>query len=432
MPSFPAALRSRKTSLVALGVPLVTAVVLVDCTRSSSGTSRVTGGAGARPGEGAPEAPLDGGARPLDVTSTEADETADEVPTIPAVQLLGRFDTRDTLGPRCAWPGCRIIARFEGTSVSARLKELDEPWMEGAPSEWDVALDGALLPKLVMSRGERDYVLATDLAPGAHEVELYKRTEAQNGVTQFLGYDFGDGTLLPPPARRRRRIEVISDSSAAGFGVEGVGQGPDCPGPDWGAEWQNFHKSLSVLLADALDAELAGTAYSGKGIAQNISTDDTETMPILFPRALPNDPSSTWDFGSFIPDVVVIMMGGNDFALGQPVDRGPATLEEFTDAYEAFTVTLRDRYANAQLFLVTSPSVSDAEPAGRNTRTNVLAGIGEVVARRKRAGDAKVHAVEPPVAPRSELTGCNGHGSPEFHRRVANDLAPVIRATMRW
>ena len=33
---------------------------------------------------------------------------------------MGRFDTADPAGPKCSWPGCRIIARFEGTRVSVR------------------------------------------------------------------------------------------------------------------------------------------------------------------------------------------------------------------------------------------------------------------------------------------------------------------------
>lgn len=350
----------------------------------------------------------------------------------PRVDFIGRFDTRDPAGPRCAWPGCRIVARFEGTSVSARLSEITQSWMAGGPSEWDVAIDGQWKPKLVMAAGPKDYVLATGLPTGVHTVELYKRSEAQNGATQFLGYDFGDGKLLAPPVRKARRLEIIGDSQPAAFGVEGVGQGPMCPGLNYAAQWQNFRRSFGARLGEGLDAEVYGTVYSGKGMFKNIWHPDTVTMPMLFPRALPTDASSTWDFSAWVPDVVVIMIGGNDFAVGQPVDEGAATLAEFTDAYDAFVVGVRGRYAAAHVFLVTSPSVSDEQPADRYSRTNVMAGIEGVRARRNGAGDAKVYAVTPPPALPSELTGCEGHGSPEFHQRVANDLAPIIRSKTGW
>jgi lysophospholipase L1-like esterase len=350
----------------------------------------------------------------------------------PRIDFIGRFDTRDPAGPICGWPGCRIVARFEGTSLSVRLKEVTEDWMAGGPSEWDLTIDGELHPKIVMAEGSKEYVLATGLSRGIHVVELYKRSEAQNGATRFLGYDLGDGKLLAPPGRLVRKIEIIGDSSATGFGVEGVGHGPKCPGLNYAAKWQNFHESFGARLGVALSAEVYGTAYSGKGIVKNIWRPDKDTMPVIFPRALPTDPQSTWDFSTYVPNVVVIMIGGNDFAIGQPTDDGPANLAEFADGYHAFVATIRQKYPDGHLFLVTSPSVTDTQPPERRARSNVSAGIAEVVARRTKAGDTRVFAVAPPIAAPSELTGCEGHGSPELHQRIADDLAPIIREETGW
>ncbi len=378
-----------------------------------------------------PGATRDGG------SPTSATNTADNPPEPsgpPRIDFVGRFDTRDAAGPKCAWPGCRVVARFKGTSVSARLSEITEDWMKGGPSEWDVSIDGKLLPKIVTrsNEGPIDYPIASGLDDDVHVVELYKRSEAQNGTTQFLGYDFAGGELLAPPTRKVRKIEIIGDSQPAAFGVEGVGQGPTCPGLEWAARWENFRKSFGAKLGEALNAEVFGTVYSGKGMAKNIWHPDPFTMPMLYPRALPTDPNSLWDYAAYVPDAIVIMMGGNDFAIGQPVDEGPATLAQFTDAYDGFVVTLREKYPAAHIFLATSPSVSDEMPPGRSSRTNVMAGIDAVIQRRSAAGDRHVYSVTPPVAAESELTGCNGHGSPEFHQRVANDLAPIVRAKTGW
>lgn len=419
-------MRHRSSSLA-----LVLAL-LVAC-RSEGGSPRESAGDKLDATEHAPPAAAE--ANPPAVTNVSGDGGGRPLLTYPPptpngapeVQLIGRFDYRDAAAPECAWPGCRAIARFSGTQVSVKLEERSAAWMEGAPSHWDVAIDGVLQPKLVLSPGVHDYVLATGLPHGDHVVELYKRTEAQNGTTKFRGYDFAGGMLLAPPARRTRRIEVIGDSGIAGFGIEG--EGADCPGPDWGSQWQNFRAAMGEQLGGALDAEVQGTVYSGKGMAKNIWHPDTDTMPRLFPRALPNDPSSTWDFSRYVPDVVVIMIGGNDFAIGQPVDEGPATLAEFTEAYDAFVVKLRAVYPAAYVFLAVSPSVSDAEPAGRSSRTNVLAGVEDVVARR---ADARVSSVVPPIAQPSELTACNGHGNAAYHRRLAADVAAAVRAKTGW
>ncbi|MBX3198610.1 MAG: hypothetical protein KF894_10790 [Labilithrix sp.] len=377
-----------------------------------------------------PGATRDGGTGGRDAASTAPPDPEPSGP--PRVDFVGRFDTRDPSAPTCGWPGCRIVARFEGTRVTARLEEITESWMSGGPSEWDVTIDGALRPKLVMQAGSHEYVLATDLAPGEHVVELYKRSEAQTGSTRFLGYDFAGGELLAPPGRHLRKLEIIGDSQPAAFGVEGVGHGPMCPGLNYAARWQNFHRSFGARLGVDLKAEVQGTVYSGKGMVKNIWRPDKDTMPVLFPRAVPTIAGSAWDFTAYVPDVVVIMIGGNDFAIGQPEDDGPPTLAQFTDAYDAFVRTVRQHYPDAHVFLATSPSVSDAEPPERHSRTNVMTGIASVVARRNDAGDARVYAATPPIAHASELTGCEGHGSPEFHERVAHDLTPLIREKTGW
>lgn len=89
-------------------------------------------------------------------------------------------------------------------------------------------------------------------------------------------------------------------------------------------------------------------------------------------------------------------------------------------------------YSVAHLLLVTSSSSSDAEPAGRQSRTNVTKGVETVVARRSAAGDAKVYSAAPPVVQKFELTACDGHGSPALHQRVANHLAAVLRSMLAW
>ncbi len=129
------------------------------------------------------------------------------------------------------------------------------------------------------------------------------------------------------------------------------------------------------------------------------------------------------------------MMGGNDFAEGQPdEDNGgePATPEEFTAGYESFVRALRESYPKAHLFLTTSPSTSDDRPEGRDTRTNISKTTAAISAARASAGDTKVHAFAPTVARKEELTACNGHGTPGFHARVAAELATIVKQKLGW
>ena len=260
----------------------------------------------------------------------------------PAVQRIGRFDDRDKGGPKAGWPGVRIIANFDGTEVSARLSE---EIGNAGPSEWDVAIDDQWRPQsIVLDAGPHDYALATNLPRGKHKVELYKRTEGQNGVTQFLGYDFHGGTLLPPPVRLQRKLEIVGDSDVSGLGYRGALTGTCLPGPSWAASLEDFRQAWGQRLATSLDAELNATVFSGKGFYFNIWRPDTETIGILYPRSNPVDASSVFDATEFTPDAVVIALGGNDYNMGLPEDTGPAPLDGLTQKIRELTTTVRTRY----------------------------------------------------------------------------------------
>lgn len=373
-------------------------------------------------------------ASPVDAAADA--EAADAGP--PAVQLIGRF-ADDPAGPIAAWPGTRILARFEvptgdagSGTISVKLREIEASWMlDGAPSEWDVTIDGVLATTHIVttSNTTADFPLATGLAPGVHEVELYKRSEAQDGATQFLGFDLGGATLLAPPARKTRRIEIVGDSAAAGFGILGDG---GCPGSEWAARYEDFHLSFGAIAGGLLDAEVMGTVYSGKGMAKNIYRPDTDTMPLIYPLASPTDATTAWDFGASPLDAIVIVIGGNDFAIGQGSNEPSATLDEFTAAYDGFVTFARAKNPATHIFMVTSPSVSDDDPPGHLTRTNVGRGIASVLARHSSLGDTRLYALEPTSATADLLTACDGHGSPEWHRLLANDVAAAVKAKTGW
>ena len=319
----------------------------------------------------------------------------------PGPGFVGRFDMRNPEAPEAAWPGTQIIVRFEGTDVAVNLDEIFDGDDEG-PSEWDVVIDGRIDKKLVLETGEHDYELAKGLEAGIHVVELYKRSEAQNGVTRFLGFDLNGGRLLAPPDRPQRRIEVIGDSEGAGYGIEGVGMGPDCPGAGGGAKYQNFHRSFPANLGRMLAADVHGTVFSGKGFAQNYWRPDKVTLGKIYPLANPMDPESRYDLESWVPDVVVIVAGDNDFAIGEPEDDGPVSFDEFKSAYAALVATVRNAYPRAHIFLVLPPSVNDDAYKGRKTRTNIKRAITAIAAdRRHRATSAATRWTHPSRPPRS-------------------------------
>ncbi|HRH00802.1 MAG TPA: SGNH/GDSL hydrolase family protein, partial [Polyangiaceae bacterium] len=354
-----------------------------------------------------------------------ADAADSAVPPAPAVRFVGRWDTRSAVGPRAAYPASRVMARFDGTEVSVTMN--NTTGFSGGPARYDVFIDGVLDPtQLVTVTGVATYPLASGLAPGVHSVELLKRTEGNLGVTTFMGFNFGAGTLLSPPPTPARRIEVIADSTIDGYGVEGMG--PSCPTAEQVIASHSPRLGVAGLVGNELGADTIMVAYSGKGLYQNGYLPDTATMGVLYPRTLPDDATSAWDFTRFVPDVVIVSLGGTDYDASNP----PAPLAGFTTKYEELVTKVRLHAPNAHIFLTIYAQLKDVYPAGYFTRRNVRNAINTVIANRAALGDAKVYLHEWPESVPSQETGCQYHGNIALHRSLADHILPVIRAKTGW
>jgi lysophospholipase L1-like esterase len=323
-----------------------------------------------------------------------------------APQFMGRFDTSDPSGPRFAWSASAISARFSGSSISVRLRDAGN-------NQFQVVVDGQ--PKGVIATGaSRElYPVASGLPPGDHDVTISKRTEANLGEVQFLGFVLGAGDVLRAmPARDRgRRIEFVGDSITAGFGNEGTT--PTCP---FSAATENEYATYGAITARGLDAEHVTIAWSGKTI---------DGMAQLYERTLPARSGSHWDFARWVPDAVVINLGVNDFFQGdvrQPV---------FTTAYVSLIGRIRSHYPRALIVCALGPMLADTYPAGAlnltRARRFLRASIDAVHAK----GDARVSFVEfPPQDPMT--SGCGFHPDVRTHEQMAQQLIAQLKSELGW
>lgn len=372
-------------------------------------------------GPGDPSAPA--AAPPGGASTPSRPAPSDEGAYAPV--FVGRFDTTDAAGPRAAWPGARVIARFDGTAASVTLREFAEPWMEGAPSYWEARIDdGAWTPlEMIPDDQPHAFALAKDLPPGVHRVELYKRSETQTGITQFLGFDFHGGRGLAPPPRQTRKIEVMGDSQSTGFGIEMLNApNHDCPGADHGGRWQNFRKAWGALLGARFDAELHGVVYSGKGVIQNVWPTDGDTLVRYYARANPNPAIQSsnpplFDLTSWVPDVIVMAQGAMDFNSG--VDHGV-----FRAGYKKFVVeTLRARGKDTHIVMAV---------LGKGGREAIPTIANEIIAERTSLGDDKLHVFVAKEYDWTEMVACNGHGTPAWHQRISDEIAALVSAKVGW
>lgn len=343
----------------------------------------------------------------------------------PGVLTVGRFDTTDPAKPAFAWPGSRVLARFDGTNASVQLTHTAGSEGAGVASWINVLVDGvAQAPRQVTGAAEVIDLTPGGVAAGVHTVEIEKRTEANVGTLRFEGFTFAGGAgLLAPPARAARRIELVSESTIDGFGVEGNGPADanTCAG---GAppQYNNARKSLAFYTADALAAEHHLIAFSGKGVARNNDGSVASTMSSLWTRTLPESAGSNWPFASWTPDVVVVSLGGADYVTGG--NAGPAN---FQAAYASFVADIRARYgATPYVFLVVWSQLKDYN----GVRAVVRTAIDNVVAGRP-AGE-RTYRFQLPEAAEAVETGCYYHANDAHHQAMAALLTTEIKAKTGW
>jgi lysophospholipase L1-like esterase len=323
------------------------------------------------------------------------------------LRLTGRVDHGDPAGPRFAWSGTSIEARFTGSSVAIRLR--------GSSDHFGVLLDGAARPVLVATPAAERYPLAGGLSDGPHQLSIYKRTEPLVSESQLLGLELAPaGRLLPLPPRPARRLELIGDSITAGFGVLGDRSCPFSPATE------DFSLSYGSLMARALGAEVIAVAWSGRGVCRNYADEPGDPMPVLYERTLPARADSRWDFARFLPQVVVINLGTNDFSVGSPPEG------VFVDAYVALLQRVRSVYGTVHIFCVLGPMLEGA--ALHAARVCITRAVDRVRA----AGMSRVQVIELPPQSAEHGCGSDGHPSATTHRLMADRLTAAVRATLAW
>lgn len=332
---------------------------------------------------------------PKDASGGEAIAVDAPPAIVEPVHFYGRWD-----GMSAGWPGATIAARFSGTQLSATFDASGNDWIE-------ITIDGVVRAPLHLAAGTHAVTVATGLAAGEHEIELAKRTESFFGKLRFDGFT---GATIIPSARATRFVELIGDSITAGYGVLGA---HPC---SFDASTEAEPHAWGAFAARELGAARTSLAYSGVGMARNNDGSTTNTMPTRYGRTFADNATPAWTW-STTPDVVVIGLGTNDYASGDP---GQA----YEDAYVAFVRDQVRAHAPAAPVLLATSAMMGGTP-----RAQMRARLDAVVAR---LADPKVSVVEIPEQLASDGYGCDYHPNEISQHKMATALVPAIRAVTGW
>lgn len=323
----------------------------------------------------------------------------------------GRIDFSQPNAPKISWTGTSIKANFTGTSLKVILDD------EFGKNYFSVIVDGKTSHPYVIEakKGEHTYTIYEDLRAGTHSLQIYKRTEGEEGATAFKGIVLSEGgKLLAAPKRPVRRMEIYGDSISTGMGNEAADNGRD----DLLSEKNNYW-AYGSIAARNLNAELHTISQSGIGI-----------MVSWFPFIMPNfydqlsavgDNDTQWDFTRWTPDVVVINLFQNDSWL---IDRENRLLplpsdEERIEAYKKFVKSIRAKYPKAELICALGSMDATATPKWPNY-------IRKAVKEMKAEGDSKLSVLFFPYS------GYGQHPRVAQHKSNAELLTIFIKKKMKW
>lgn len=304
-----------------------------------------------------------------------------------------------------SWPLASSSARVSGLKATATIVRPSQSDM----SSFAVFLDGQKAGDIPPNSSS----IIVHLGGGTHNISLVKSNEAMYGEAVFPGFKVEDGTVEPFVASPRR-IEIIGDSISTGYGDLG-------PNAYCAASASNEDSTLSYgfLAAKALDAQINLIAYSGKGMYRNYDLSLDETMPTLWSWRSATNPIQ-WNTSEFLPDVVLINLGTNDFAHGIDV------VTQFRATYLTFLQTLRSSYPSASILIAIGPLVHG------ETRNVVLNTLREVMAESNVGGLDLLDFGEQTVDSSGNGAACEYHPSLKTQREMSVTLESAIRQKTGW
>jgi len=263
-----------------------------------------------------------------------------------AIRYVGRFDFSSPKEARYDWSGVYIQFSFKGTECALKMNDTGHNY-------YNVFIDDQP-SKTIDVKSDTTIVIAKGIGTNIHKVQIYKRTEGNQGSGTFKGIMISEnGEMLPWKDIPTRKIEFIGNSITCGYGTEGLSKSER-----WKPSTENNYLSYAPIMARAFNADYHITAHSGEGVVRNYGYKEkvspTGTMAVRFNRVFDEKEQPIWNFKQWKPDVVVINLGTNDFSTKPYPDKAV-----FKAGYEKLINEVINQYGDLPVFCVVGPMIDE-------------------------------------------------------------------------
>ncbi|QYR23951.1 GDSL family lipase [Paenibacillus sp. sptzw28] len=279
----------------------------------------------------------------------------------------------------------------------------------------------------LLNQSQKTYTVFESATEQDVVIRIVKLSEAMRSTAgiQEIRVNSVDG--IHPTQGLAHKIEIIGDSITTGYGVDDVSM------MNWySTAKQDVTKTYAYKTAAALQADHSIVAYSGHGIVSGYTGDGVKNTGLLVPNIYEiiarsagridgnlDVNNSPWDFNKFVPDLIVINLGTNDYSYTKD---DPVKQAEYRDAYVEFLKQVRSRNANAHLMCTLGIMGDDLYPMVEQA----------VAAYSNETGDTNISAMKFDVQLWEDGFGADWHPSEATHTKAANKLIANIKAVMGW
>lgn len=326
-------------------------------------------------------------------------------------RYVGRCDFSNPDEVRYDWSGFYIQFNFSGSECALRMSDTGHNY-------YNVFVDAEPV-RIIDVKSDTTIQVISASNGGVHKIQLFKRTEGNQGTGIFKGIEASsNGKLLPWTDIPERKIEFIGNSITCGYGTEGKS-----PTERWKPQTENNYFSYGPVIARAFGADYHIVAHSGLGVVRNYGYKEkisSNAMPDRFNRIFDEKEQPVWDFSRWKPDVVVINLGTNDFSTHPFPDK-----PDFEAGYEKLINNVLAQYGPVPVFCVVGPMTD--EPC--------YSYVKEVVEHFRTTYQRKnVYFVGIPtylMSPEKDL-GSDTHPNYSGQRKMAAHVLPVISSVVGW
>jgi len=331
------------------------------------------------------------------------------------IVYIGRFEKQNGKAS-FSWSNSQIGIIFQASSIVAKLKSSNNG------DRYLVYVDEKLVSDFTFSSETWSNVtLAKNLDTSArHVLWLWKVTEdldmdGMKGVSHFGGFSLSEGgEYFKGIKRKERRLEFIGDSDTAGWCADG----------SWyknGWKHENSAETYAAKIARELDADIMSEAISGYGVL-------SEPVQPHWLRTLGFVKTSTYDFQSYTPDAVVMLIGPNDPSIKKQ--------SQFVNAYLGFMKLIAAQYGYAsvkpKIIHVCGGSINGLDPCDAIQEANDKFNKDDINGFKGYYTSVNKGTWEKMNDWFSGYKGCESHYNPKGHTGIAKEIAPQIRKIMGW